>query len=237
LYQLTISNSSRQNKILSRQSVAYDPGMSTPPGGRTTEAVRRGLKRREDAASAEVHRLIEAGRRLLAGDGPTRVADIVREAGVSIEAFYRYFGSKDEFVAAVAEDGGLRVATYVERRMGEATTPQERMRAVVAGMLRQADGPQLRASTRNILGRRGSDESHRSRSEFAHTVARLLLPVVRDLGSPDPDRDALAATGTLVSAMETFVWSERSPTLEDVDHLTAFLLAALTRADGSRPRP
>ncbi|WGL54007.1 TetR/AcrR family transcriptional regulator [Nocardioides sp. BP30] len=211
--------------------------MSTPAAARTRDAVRRGIKRREEAASADVSRLVEAGRHLLAGDGPTRVADIVREAGVSIEAFYRYFGSKDEFVAAVAEDGGLRVAAYVERRMGEATTPEERMRAIVAGMLKQADGPQLRTSTRNILGRRGSEESHRSRNDFAHTMAALLLPVVRDLGSPDPERDAIAATGTLVAAMESFVWSEHSPTPQDVDHLTAFLIAAVTRADGSRPRP
>ncbi|GAB2857263.1 TetR/AcrR family transcriptional regulator [Nocardioides pacificus] len=195
---------------------------------RAEEAVRRSLRRRQDAAEAEVARLIEAGRDLLGAGGEPKVAEIVKTAKVSIDAFYRYFGSKDEFVAAVAEDGAARAVDYVAAKMAEASTPQARLRAAVAALMSQASKPELAAASRNILGRSGARvQTPTGRQSFASRLAAQLAQTLEELGASDASRDATLATHALVGVLEGFVWSDTSPTDEDIDHAARFVLNAV----------
>lgn len=196
--------------------------MSQPTLSKAEEAVQRSLQRRQETAQADVARLIEAGRELFGSGSDPRVADIVREAGVSIEAFYRYFGSKGEFVAAVAEDGGSRVASYVAHKMHGVADPTRRLRAAVDALLSQAARPELAAAARNILGRAPSDGP-----AFERTIAGLLGPTLAELGSPDPERDARVAAITLVGALQRFVWAGDGPSEDDAEHLATFLRRAV----------
>ena len=66
--------------------------------------------------------------RLGTGDRPT-VAEIVREAGLSNQAFYRHFASKDDLVAAIVDAGARRLASYVEHRMAAFDDPVDQVRA------------------------------------------------------------------------------------------------------------
>jgi AcrR family transcriptional regulator len=187
------------------------------------EAVRRSLQRRQEAARAEVDRLVEAGRELFGSGANPRVADIVRAAGVSLEAFYRYFGSKDEFVAAVAEDGADRVTSYVAHRMEGVADPADRLRAAVDALMSQAARPELAAAARNILARVPSDGA-----SFERALADLLAPTLAGLGAADAERDARVAAITLVGALQRFVWSDDPPSEDDATHLAAFVRRAVT---------
>jgi AcrR family transcriptional regulator len=192
-------------------------------------AVRRSLERRQSAARAEVDRLIEVGRDLFGSGANPRVADIVKAAGVSIEAFYRYFGSKDEFVAAVAEDGGHRVTSYVEHKMSGVDDPGKRLRAGVAALMSQASRPELAAAARNILGRSGSSASHGDTGAVEISLATLLEPTLVELGSTDGARDSRVAATTLLGVLQHHVWGETEPTRRELDHLTGFIVAAVRR--------
>jgi AcrR family transcriptional regulator len=196
--------------------------VTRPAPSKADEAVRRSLHRRQETAQAEVARLIEVGRELFGGGANPRVADVVRAAGVSIEAFYRYFGSKGEFVAAVAEDGSHRVTTYVAHKVAGAPDPARRLRAAVEALMSQAAKPELAAAARNILALTSTDGT-----SFETAVAELLAPILGDLGSGDPGRDARLAAVTLVGVLQGHVWGGTRPTRGDIDHLTAFLTRAV----------
>ncbi|WP_017936757.1 TetR/AcrR family transcriptional regulator [Nocardioides sp. Iso805N] len=198
-----------------------DPGTLS----KADAAVQRSLQRRQSAAEAEVGRLIEAGRTLFGDGGNPRVADIVRVAGVSLEAFYRYFGSKQEFVAAVAEDGGRRVTSYVEHKMSAEADPHRRLRAAVEALMSQASRPELAAAARNILNLAGAG---RDGAPVQASLADLLAPTLKDLGSSDPSSDASVAAVALVGILQDHVWRETKPSRREVDHLVGFIAAAVT---------
>lgn len=218
--------SSRRGAVRSAlPELDYDRRVSTQRSSRAEEAVQRSLRRRQEVAQADVARLLAVGRELFGGGGDPRVADIVRAAGVSIEAFYRYFGSKAEFVAAVAEDGAQRVTAYVARRAEGVEDPAKRLRTVVAALMSQAERPELAAAARNILGRAGQGGEG---SSFRDDLARLLAPTLVELGSADAERDARVAAITLVGVLEHHVWGESAPTKREVDHLAGFLARAVS---------
>lgn len=172
-------------------------------------------------------RLIEAGRTLFGDGANPRVADIVRVAEVSLEAFYRYFGSKQEFVAAVAEDGGRRVTSYVEHKMSAEADPRRRLQAAVEALMSQASRPELAAAARNILNLAGAG---RDGAPVQTSLADLLAPTLKDLGSTDPDNDASVAAVALVGILQGHVWRETKPTRRELDHLVDFIAAAVIQA-------
>ncbi|MCW2866667.1 MAG: TetR family transcriptional regulator [Marmoricola sp.] len=196
-------------------------------------AVQRSLERRKSAAQVEVERLIEVGRDLFGSGANPRVGDIVKAAGVSIEAFYRYFGSKGEFVEAVAEDGGQRVTSYVEHKMADVDDAEERLRAGIDALMSQAAKPELAAAARNILGRTGS---HPEAGSVGSALAGLLGPTLAELGSTDTTRDSRLAAVLLVGVLQSHVWGETQPGRPDLDHLTSFLVSAVRRPSGSGTR-
>ena len=83
--------------------------------------------------SEEVRRLLDAGLAVMRRCGTTsrpRVADIVAEAGLSNDAFYRHFQSKEALVAALLDDGSTRLASYLAHQMEKPSTPQDTCRAL-----------------------------------------------------------------------------------------------------------
>lgn len=202
-----------------------DAPASDAPATAVSEAVGRALRRRHEVASAEVSRLIDVGRDILGSGGSLRVADIVKAAGVSNEAFYRYFGNKEGFVSAVVKDGAERVVTLIRQRMAAASMAEDSVRIVVQTAMSQATNPKVAAASRNILA-----HAHRPGDlSFADTLATLLRDPLAAAGSPDPGRDAAVAGGALLSRLQGFIASGDTPTATDVDHLVAFILGAARR--------
>jgi len=115
--------------------------------------VRRTLAKREDQYASEVRRLLDAALEVIRRCGTSsrpRVADIVAEAGLSNEAFYRHFRSKDALVTALLEDGGERLQSYLAYQLAKESTPEGQVRRWVRGVLAQAD-KDIAATTLAVL--------------------------------------------------------------------------------------
>jgi AcrR family transcriptional regulator len=81
-------------------------------------------------------RLLNAAARVFVkrGFAQTTIRDIAKEAGVALGALYFHFGSKEEFSAAVFEQGIKAIWEYVEREIAalpEGTGARERIEAAV----------------------------------------------------------------------------------------------------------
>src|SRR5439155_14935061 len=109
-------------------------------GGVAARIAAETLARRSPDYESEVRRLLDAALEIIAKHGTTaraRVADIVAAAGLSNDAFYRHFPSKDALVGALIEDGTQRLASYVAHQMAKESTPEGQVRRWVEGVLSQ----------------------------------------------------------------------------------------------------
>ncbi|MFM8304473.1 MAG: TetR/AcrR family transcriptional regulator, partial [Actinomycetota bacterium] len=79
----------------------------------------RAVDERRAAYTDEVQRLLDAACAVMreSGDIEPRVSDVVRTAGLSNQAFYRHFASKDALLLAVLTDGRQRLLATLTARM------------------------------------------------------------------------------------------------------------------------
>lgn len=165
-------------------------------------------------------------------EGPPRVADIVARAGLSNQAFYRHFASRDELVTAVAEAGALRLVGDVRRRMAMTQDPVDQIRHWVRGVVDQASDPDVARSARavlwNLRQRRGGPQMR------PVGIAELLHEPLRSAGSAEPRRDADIISDAVFGRLDRFLWVA-PPTTEDVDHLVDFCLWGTLGSRGPTP--
>lgn len=195
----------------------------------------RTLAARGAEYAGEVRRLLDAGLVMMdrcGTDARPRVADIVAEAGLSNDAFYRHFPSKDALVTAILEDGAARLGRYLGHRMAKADEPAAQVRQWVAGVLAQAD-PAVAATTRAVLWNgSGASGQAAGRHPASHTLAALLVAPFAALGSPDPGGQATLAAHAALGRLADLLWADTAPTSADEDALVAFLVAAVRPAAG-----
>jgi AcrR family transcriptional regulator len=209
-----------------------------PPDGVASRVAQRTLARREADYADEVRRLLDAALAVIerhGTDARPRVADIVAEAGLSNDAFYRHFASKDALVAALLDDGAQRLASYLRHQTGKVTDPRDRVRVWVEGVLAQTRGT-LARSTRAVLWNGGGVEGGlASGRHFASApLAGLLAESFRELGSANPGLDAALVTHAVLGRVADHLWQETQPSAEEVDHLVAFCLRAVAAPRRSR---
>jgi AcrR family transcriptional regulator len=192
----------------------------------------RTLAKREADYASEVRRLLDAALEVMRRGGTTsraRVADIVAIAGLSNDAFYRHFKSKDALVAALLEDGAERLARYVEHQMAKEADPGKKVRRWVEGVLSQTR-PEIAETTLAVLWNGGSvGERVDNRHSATIPLGALLRKPFKDLGSHDPEMDASLAAHATVGKMSDYLWRRTTPTSEEVDRITEFCLRAATR--------
>ena len=189
------------------------------------------LARRGADYTNEIRRLLDAALEVMRQAGTAsrpRVADIVAAAGLSNEAFYRHFPSKDALVAALLEDGTERLARYVAHQMGKEPTPEGKVRRWVEGVLAQADGD-IAATTLAVLWNGGSvGRGAASGRHFAsEPLATLLHAPFAALGSPDPALDASLAAHATLGRLTDHLWQRQQPSVEETERIVEFWLAAV----------
>jgi AcrR family transcriptional regulator len=202
-------------------------------GGDVADAIaQQTLARREAQYASEVRRLLDAALEVMRACGTAaspRVADIVAAAGLSNDAFYRHFASKEALVAAILEDGSVRLSSYLDHQMAKAAKPADKVRCFVEGVMSQAADDDVAATTRAVLWNGGTLSARLgSRSSPAASLAPLLREPFAQLGSANPDVDAMLAAHAAVGILSDFLSQHIRPTRADTDHVTAFCLAAVT---------
>ena len=215
-----------------------DHGSAVPTAGAVDDELdlaarlaRRGVAEREAELAKEVRRLMRAAQQVFTRCGTRespRLTDIIAEAGLSNDAFYRHFKSKDELVTAIMEDGTARFKRQVAERMQAVDDPAEKVRVWIRSMLGQAQDPELIESVRTVMwnAERTADDSTRRVGARA-SLAQLLVEPVAALGSADPARDAFAVCAAARGRLEHFMWRREVPTSADVDHVVTFCLRAI----------
>jgi AcrR family transcriptional regulator len=193
---------------------------------------RRTLESRGTGYAAEVRKLLDAGREVMAARGTAsraRVADIVSAAGLSNDAFYRHFASKDALVAAILQDGTERLHGYLAHQMDKEPTPEGKVRRWVEGVLAQAADETSAATTLAVLWNAGNAIDAATSPET--TLAPLLEAPFAALGSDDPALEASLVAHAVVGRMSDLLQRGERPSKADVRRVVAFCLRAVRRGD------
>ncbi len=159
-----------------------------------------------------------------------RVADIVARAGLSNDAFYRHFKSKDALVTAILEEGSERLRSYLVHQMAKESSPEGQVRRWVKGVLSQAT-PDLAATSLAVLWNGGgADPRLAAGRHFASAPLALLLhgPFAA-MGSTTVELDAALAAHATLGLLSDCVWQQQQPSRAEVERVTVFCLAAVRR--------
>lgn len=195
----------------------------------TDRIAHRALAGRETRYTTEVRALLDAARQVMRRCGTTsrpRVADIVAAAGLSNEAFYRHFRSKDALVVAILEDGAEQLCGYISHQMAKETAPEEKVRRWVEGVLSQAMDEETAATTLAVMWNAGgiTEGFLAGPPSAAGLLARLLHGSYTELGSANAELDASLAAHATVGRLADHLWRRERPTAADVDRITRFCL-------------
>jgi len=209
------------------------------PPTHASRAVERTLARQRAAYESEVRRLVEATLVLIerTGDLEPTVSAIIQESGLSNQAFYKHFRSKDELFVAVLDEGMRILASYLDHRMRAESEPTERVRAWIAGLLEQALNPQAAAATRPFtrsrdqLATRFPDEVAESERQLTGLVAAAIREGqdAGDLATTTPERDAESLYHLAMGWIHARLRESEPPDRHDADRLIEFALAGLLR--------
>jgi len=200
-------------------------------GGVADRIARRSLAKREEEYAHEVRRLLDAALEVMRRCGTEsrpRVADVVAAAGLSNDAFYRHFPSKDALVTALLDDGADRLCGYLAHQLAKERSPEAKVRRWVEGVLAQAD-QQIAATTLAVLWNGGSlGTGLAAGRHFASApLAALLHEPFAALGSPTPELDASLAAHATLGKLADCLWQRVQPSRAEIDRVTAFCLGAV----------
>lgn len=192
----------------------------------------RGVDERRAAYAEEVRRLIEAAYAVMrtSGDIEPRVGDVVKASGLSNQAFYRHFPSKDALLLAVLTDGRQRLLATLTARMEKAPDGPARIAAWIEVVMAQARNADAAANTRPFAVN-GARIADRFPDEWLASRDALVAPL-RDAvaaAGGDPTRDPEWLYHLAFGAMEAALVRREPPTRADVDHLVAFALRGVHR--------
>lgn len=201
--------------------------------------VERAVSAQKAQAADEVTRIVDATYRVMAAQGSVepRVRDILEEAGVSTQAFYRHFASKDELLLVIIDDGLRQLADYLEMRMARVASdgPEAEVRAWLLGMLAQAANPEASRRTRpfiNGIRRLGDLHPAEQRGAIDRLVDILAGALQRGVeAGVFADGDVRQRAGYVyrlgVGVMEDHILEATTPVKAENEALIAFCLGAL----------
>jgi AcrR family transcriptional regulator len=195
-------------------------------------AVERSVADRQASYVKEIERIVDATYRVIATSGsfdpPLR--DILRESGLSTQAFYKHFRSKDELLLLLLDDGRRRLVGYLGHRMDKATTAEGRVKAWIEGVLAQAGQADAAARTRPFLANqdRLADRFPAEQQASVDLLVTLLADAIAEVAKARPARrDAQVVYHATFGALHRHLAHGTKPTAAEVDHLARFCLDGL----------
>jgi AcrR family transcriptional regulator len=182
--------------------------------------------------------IVEAARRLIAVKGSSfTTQELVKEAGVALQTFYRYFASKDQLLLAVFEDMISEFCAALRIQVSDITDPIERLRfCVTVAVQRASSGGDDAAGPRFI-----TSEHWRLQQEHPREIGIAIKPfsdliteeieLAVDAGALHtraPQRDAWHVTQLVMAVFHHYAFAETEEAADDVaEQLWQFCLAGL----------
>ncbi len=185
-----------------------------------------------EALLAAAHRLV-----LERGEDFT-TQDLIKEADVALQTFYRHFGSKDQILLAVIGDLIADHCESIAKRAAALEDPVERLHFYITetlgsiGSAPAATGARFLTSQHWRLHQQYPQELAEATRPFADLVQREL-EVARDAGllAPrDPERDAWLINKLVMSVFHHYAFAGDDVNVSSVtEDVWQFCLAAVSR--------
>jgi len=206
-------------------------------------AVERSVAGRRAEYEREMVRIVEATFAIIERTGTLdpSMREILAEAGLSTQTFYRYFTSKDELMLALLDEGRRRLLASLQRRMERSTVPTEQVRAWIQGVLAQASNTAAAARTRPwVMSEQRLSELFPDEQQTSVDLLIGLLdePISRlgdsfDGGAGTGGRDAVHTTAVMVyrltfATLRSHLAAGTKPNPGEIEELVAFCLRGAT---------
>lgn len=187
----------------------------------------------------QVRVMLDAARTLIAAKGDEfTTQDLVAEAGVALQTFYRYFSSKDELLLAVIGDAMTEACERWAQTAAELPDPLERVRYLLLTTLERLEGDPHNAamsrfvvSTRWRLHRQFPKELAEAEKPFVDLLRAEVNAAVEagQLNPPDVEWDSWFLTELVRAVYHYYAFAEHDSDEMDVvkDQLWQFCLTAL----------
>jgi len=201
-------------------------------------AIERSTAEREAAYVEEITLLVEATYRLIEKTGTFEppLRDILKAAGLSTQAFYKHFRTKDELLLVLLDDGRRRLLGYLEHRMSKAATAEERVRAWIEGVLAQAANAKAAKRTKPFMVNqdRLTDQFPAEQQASFDLLIDLLESALGGLTRASVDRrlrrrDAEAIYHATFGGLRAHLIHGTRPGRAEIDHLVTFCLNGAAR--------
>jgi AcrR family transcriptional regulator len=187
----------------------------------------------KDEITEHARQLVEATFRVATRTGNARppVRAILEEAGLSRQVFYRCYTSSDDLMNAVLAEGCRLLADYLAARMAREPEPEAKVRAWVAGVLRQAESATER--TRPFILSPPVPPSGDHIAETEQVLTSMLTDAITEgveagvWRSPDPAVDALVIYDLAFDAMRRYLFRNERPKRETIQRLADFAVGGL----------
>jgi TetR/AcrR family transcriptional regulator len=181
--------------------------------------------------------IVEAARRLIAQKGGTfTTQELVKEAGIALQTFYRQFGGKDQLLVAVLEDMIGEAALAYEERARDLPDPVARLRSYVMDTLANLGGPEGGPPSGFVVS-----EHWRLHQIFPDEIAHAMKPwadlVLREIRAAeaagllhprDAEQDAWLVTRLVTAVYHHHAFATSDQTPEEIgEQVWQFCLAAL----------
>lgn len=113
----------------------------------------RRVRRQQQAYAEELNALVSAAFAVVARTGSidASVREILKEAGLSNQAFYRHVDSKDELLLLMLDAGRRTLVDYLGRQMAPCLTPADRTAMWVRSVLAQGRDDDVARRTRPFI--------------------------------------------------------------------------------------
>jgi AcrR family transcriptional regulator len=195
-----------------------------------SRAIERTVAERREEYVQEIKRIVDATYRVIERTGQLdpSLRDVLKEAKLSTQGFYRYFQSKDELLLLLLDDGRQRLLSYLEHRMDRAATPEGRIRAWVEGVLAQASRPDAASRTRPFLVHqdRLAEAFPEEQQGSVDALLDLLAAAVQDARPgrrrETARRDAEAIYHLAFGALHVALRRGEAPSAAETEHLVRF---------------
>ena len=181
--------------------------------------------------------IVDAARRLIAERGERfTTQELVKEAGVALQTFYRLFGGKDQLLLAVFEDLIAENCARYEEAARQLPDPVARLHFYVTAAMHTLSGGDAGIAPRFVtaehwrLHQLFPEEMSRATQPFTDLVATQLELAAADgtLAPGDPQRAAWFVTKLVMAVFHHYAFADLPDDATAIgDELWEFCLAAV----------
>jgi AcrR family transcriptional regulator len=214
------------------------PAAATPSWAQRAVEQSPSVQRSRVRSVQRAHQIVQAARRLVAAKGSNfTTQDLVKEAGIAVQTFYKHFTGKDQVLLAVIEDLVADTCTDLKQRARDIPDPVQRLRFYVTSVVRSVGvhnegdpGPRFITTEHWRLHRLYPQELAQATRPFTDLLLPEILTAMQAglLVPPDPQHDAWLVNQLVIAVFHHYEYASfDEPADQIADRLWRFCYGAL----------